>query len=348
MCVAFARNKLLSVVRLSSCVTLSFDGGTTVQLDASVLDPRRTYEYLEIIRRTCSARPFLLTPFMTFWEQPMCLMPLMCFAVTFDWPTSSFISKHMGHMCFLHLSLITELASRYGHLHETMGTASSKSTPNLLRKPLAGIKWHLGDGGATIREARMHALPLTVSASQRPPKGDEIRHMLRDPQAPFCSSDGTRPRAALILALLVKTITPSGPSIATTGEPVRGYRSVSSLDPQSKCYNCEAERLIDCLVSMTPGSAVGEWSIRDLGVIAVVQSEDKAVACPIKDRCKGVQSNGWRLPTRKVESELNLCAHLGRGTSDIVEPVRRLIVLPAGEGGEVQWFTSSRENEIFL
>ena len=37
----------------------------------------------------------------------------------------------------------TELATRYGHLHETMETAGSKLMLNALHSPLAEIQWHL-------------------------------------------------------------------------------------------------------------------------------------------------------------------------------------------------------------
>ncbi|KAH9004508.1 hypothetical protein EDB86DRAFT_2825656 [Lactarius hatsudake] len=63
---------------------------------------------------------------------------------------------------------------------------------------------------------------------------------------------------------------------------------------------------------MTLGSAVGacrsadgqlwpQWRGPDTRPKAVGMTEDRVAACPIKDLCKGVQSNGWRLPTQRLE-----------------------------------------------
>lgn len=58
---------------------------------------------------------------------------------------------------------MSELAARYGDLHEAMETAGRKLMLNALHRPLAAIQRHLQNAeGATIWEARVHVLRVSV------------------------------------------------------------------------------------------------------------------------------------------------------------------------------------------
>ena len=59
---------------------------------------------------------------------------------------------------------MSELAARYGVLHETMETAGRKLMLNALHQPLTAIRRHLQSAeGATIWEAPVHVLQVSVS-----------------------------------------------------------------------------------------------------------------------------------------------------------------------------------------
>ncbi|KAH9042322.1 hypothetical protein EDB84DRAFT_1436470 [Lactarius hengduanensis] len=189
-----------------------------------------------------------------------------------------------------------------------METASSKSMPNLLRNTLTGIQWHLGMG-ATIREARMR-MPalhwtsncLNLGLSMRP-SHSEFHH---------CSLQSSSGVGAHCICC------------AETAQG--GWNSTN------------APRPISAVQLEAPLGHVGQL-MANCGRNGVAQTQDPRLwegvaVCPIKDRCKGVQSNGWRLPTQKLERTWD---EWRSGTlSDVIALVWRLIVMPAGEGGEAE------------